>query len=45
MITKNTVSKVITQAPKRVGIAQIESGLDLLWAQFNQAISEKMGFE
>ena len=39
MITKNTVSKVITQAPKRVGIAQIESGLDLLWAQFNQAIS------
>ena len=39
MITRNTVSKVITQAPTRVGIGQIESGLDLLWAQFNQAIS------
>ena len=32
-------SKVMTQTPIRVGIAQIESGLGQLWAQFNQSIS------
>jgi glucose-6-phosphate dehydrogenase assembly protein OpcA len=39
MTTKNGASKVVTQAPKRVSIADIESGLNLLWAQFNQANS------
>lgn len=39
MIPKKVIAKVVTQAPKRVGIAQIESGFNLLWAQLNQAIS------
>jgi glucose-6-phosphate dehydrogenase assembly protein OpcA len=37
MIPKNGVSNVVTQAPKRVSIAHIESGLGMLWAQFNHA--------
>lgn len=40
MTPKNVVSKVITQTPERVSIAQIESGFGKLWAQFNQAISD-----
>ena len=36
----NGVSKVKTQPPKPVSIAQIESGLEMLWAQFNQANSD-----
>jgi glucose-6-phosphate dehydrogenase assembly protein OpcA len=39
MILKNVASTVVTQAPKRVNIADIESGLGMLWAQFNQANS------
>jgi glucose-6-phosphate dehydrogenase assembly protein OpcA len=39
MILKNGASTVVTQAPKRVNIADIESGLGMLWAQFNQANS------
>ena len=35
-----TALKVKTQAPKSVSIAQIEPGLELLWAQFNQANSD-----
>lgn len=38
MNTDTADSKVMTQAPTRVGIAQIESGLGLLWAQLNQSI-------
>ena len=33
-------SKVVTEAPKKVNIADIESGLGLLWSQFNQANSD-----
>jgi glucose-6-phosphate dehydrogenase assembly protein OpcA len=40
MSAKNFVSKVITHSPKRVKIAHIEAELDLLWAQFNQKISD-----
>lgn len=32
-------NKVITQVPKRVRVADIESELDVLWAQFNKNIS------
>ena len=39
MTSKNGASNVVTQAPKRVNIADIESGLGMLWAQFNQANS------
>lgn len=39
MIPGNVVSKVVTQAPKRVSIAHIDSGLGQLWAQFNHANS------
>ncbi len=39
MIPKNGASNVVTQPPKRIKIAQIESGLAALWAQFNQANS------
>jgi glucose-6-phosphate dehydrogenase assembly protein OpcA len=41
MIPKNGASNVVTQAPKRVSIAHIESGLGLLWAQFNHANSDE----
>lgn len=39
MNTENHNDKIITKAPERVSIAEIESGLGHLWAQFNQAIS------
>jgi hypothetical protein len=39
MISSNAVSQVVTQPPKRVGIAHIEPELGMLWAQFNQTIS------
>ena len=40
MTPKTDVSKVVTQPPKQVSIADIESGLGQLWAQFNQANSD-----
>ena len=40
MTPKNGASKVVTQAPKKVSIAEIESGLGQLWSQFNQANSD-----
>jgi glucose-6-phosphate dehydrogenase assembly protein OpcA len=43
MNTTSHFDKVITQAPERVSIAQIESGLGQLWAQFNQVISSGKG--
>ncbi len=43
MNAQEHIDKVITQAPERVSIAQIESGLGQLWAQFNQAISSGQG--
>lgn len=36
MISRQQASNVITQTPKRIDIAHIESGLAMLWAQFNQ---------
>ncbi len=40
MTPKNGASKVVTQAPKKVSIANIEPELGHLWAQFNQANSD-----
>ncbi|ESS68279.1 glucose-6-phosphate dehydrogenase subunit [Methyloglobulus morosus KoM1] len=40
MTQKNGASKVVTQAPKKVSIANIEPELGHLWAQFNQANSD-----
>ncbi len=39
MIHEISDSNLITQTPKKVRIAQIESGLDGLWSQFNENIS------
>jgi len=39
MMQQNVVSKVNVKTPKRVRIAQIESELGVLWAQFNQNTS------
>lgn len=39
MTEKTSVSKLVTQVPKPIRVAEIESELDLLWAQFNKNIS------